>query len=178
MRNLRIILISLIALALPASVSASIADDIAFMRSQIKQLEDAGIDASEMRKVLAGMEAEQARQANSGQSTQSAPGAATSAALQGSWSHATKGTWNFQPGGIATLVRDSVNGIPGRYTITMRWSVESGNTLVYTPIRNTLVGSPDSDRDEEIANPKTYRAPFQIHNGSVLVLGGANYIRK
>lgn len=101
----------------------------------------------------------------------------TSETLMGSWSNPTKGTWNFGPGGKATLVRDSVNGIPGRYTITMRWSVEPGNTLVYTPERNTLVGSPDSDRDEPIANPKTYRAPFEVHSG-VLVLGGANYIRQ
>lgn len=80
----------------------------------------------------------------------------------GSWSHPTRGTWNFLPDGTGTLVRDSVNGIPGRYTITLRWAVEPGNMLAYTPVRNTLVGSPDSDRNEPIASPKTYRAPFEV----------------
>ena len=98
-------------------------------------------------------------------------------ALDGRWAHPTKGTWTFGAGGNGTLVRESVNGIPGTYTITLRWEVEGTNTLVYTPIRNTLIGSPDSDRDEPIANPKTYRAPFQIVSGT-LILGGAEYRRQ
>lgn len=176
MRFTGFLLIILGALAQPAF--ASVTDDIAFIKSQIRQLEGAAIDASEMRKVLTQMEAEQAAQAaRSGQATSAEPRQATSATLVGSWAHPTKGTWNFSSDGTGALVRDSVNGIPGRYTITLRWSVEPGNTLVYTPIRNTLVGSPDSDRDEPIASPKTYRAPFEVHSG-VLVLGGANYIRK
>lgn len=174
----KILMLASMAMLFTAPAQASIADDIAFIKSQIRQLEGAGVDASEMRKVLVRMEAEQAAQAaRPGQSTPASPQQANSTTLLGSWSHPTKGTWNFSSDGTGTLVRDSVNGIPGRYTITLRWSVEPGNTLVYSPIRNTLVGSPDSDRDEPIANPKTYRAPFEVH-GNVLVVGGANYIRK
>lgn len=102
---------------------------------------------------------------------------ATATDLAGRWAHPTKGTWTFNSNGTGTLVRDSVNGIPGRYTITLEWSVPSANTLSYTPIRNTLVGSPGYDKDEAIAVPKTYSAPFQILNGA-LVLGGAEYPRQ
>lgn len=105
--------------------------------------------------------------------------ASTPAASQlvGSWSHETRGTWNFRSDGTATLVRDSVNGVPGTYTITMRWSVDSPGNLSYTPVRNTLVGSPGSDRDEPIANPRTYSAPYSITGGR-LNLGGADYMRR
>jgi len=167
-----------VALASPQPALASTAEDIAFAESQIARLESAGIDASEMRSVLSQMQAEQAAQmARQKEAEPHAPSQANANTLLGSWAHPTRGTWNFFSDGNATLVRDSVNGIPGRYTITMRWAVEPGNTLAYTPIRNTLVGSPDSDRDEAIANPQTYRAPFEI-NGGVLVLGGANYTRQ
>jgi len=152
--------------------ATSPADDIAFIRRQIEQLEAAGIDASEMRASLRQMEAEAAARNAPSEPARTAEG--TQSQLIGSWQHPAKGTWTFSADGMATLVRDSVNGIPGRYTITMRWSQEGTNTLVYTPIRNTLVGSPDSDRDEPIAEPKTYRAPFELING-VLLLGGAEY---
>lgn len=151
------------------------ADDIAFIKRQIEQLEAAGIDASEMRAILRRMEAEAEERGPPPEPVRTAEN--TQGQLLGSWRHPTKGTWNFNADGTATLVRDSVNGIPGRYTITMRWSQEGTNTLVYTPIRNTLVGSPDSDRDEPIAEPKTYRAPFELIDG-VLFLGGAEYFRQ
>lgn len=144
-------------------------DDIAFTRRQIERLEAAGIDASEMRASLRQMEVEATARGGSFEPARTAEN--TVGQLLGSRQHPTKGTWSFGADGIATLVRDSVNGIPGRYTITMRWSQEGTNTLVYTPIRNTLVGSPDSDRDEPIAEPKTYRAPFELFNGA-LFLGG------
>lgn len=155
--------------------ATSPADDIAFIRRQIEQLEAAGIDASEMRTILRQMEAEAAARGTPSEPTRTVEN--TQGQLVGSWQHPAKGTWTFGANGMATLVRDSVNGIPGRYTITMRWSQEGTNTLVYTPIRNTLVGSPDSDRDEPIAEPKTYRAPFELING-VLFLGGAEYQRR
>lgn len=161
-------------LALPVQANSP-ADDIAFIRRQIEQLEAAGIDASEMRATLRQMEAEAATRAAPSEPVRTAEN--TQGQLLGAWQHPTKGTWTFGADGKATLVRDSVNGIPGRYTITMRWSQEGTNTLVYTPIRNTLVGSPDSDRDEPIAEPKTYRAPFELVNG-VLFLGGAEYQRR
>lgn len=161
-------------LTVPAQATSP-ADDIAFIRRQIEQLEAAGIDASEMRASLRQMEAEAA--ARIAPSEPARTPESTRGQLIGSWQHPAKGTWTFSADGMATLVRDSVNGIPGRYTITMRWSQEGTNTLVYTPIRNTLVGSPDSDRDEPIAEPKTYRAPFELVNG-VLFLGGAEYQRR
>lgn len=154
-------------------------DDIEFIKRQIKALEDAGIDASDMRSSLKIMEADAARAAARG-SPPAAPGAAPASGqnqLAGRWVHPTKGTWTFGAGGNGTLIRESVNGIPGTYTITLKWEVEGTNTLVYTPVRNTLVGSPDSDRDEPIANPKTYRAPFEIVSGT-LILGGAEYVRR
>ncbi len=143
-----------------------------------KLQEDVRIDASNVRPSLARMPTDAAcsRPFLEGSAAPSAPADAMAEMLVGSWAHPSKGTWNFAPNGTGTLVRDSVNGIPGRYTITLRWSVEPGNTLVYTPIQNTLVGSPDSDRDEPIANPKTYRAPFEIV-GAQLILGGASYVR-
>ncbi|MBA3836250.1 MAG: hypothetical protein H2054_07395 [Sphingomonas sp.] len=170
--------IALAASALALMPSPAVAqDDIEFVKRQIKLLEDAGIDASEMRESLKIMEADAAQAAARG--APASPVAAQTSgqsALAGRWVHPTKGTWTFGPGGNGTLVRESVNGIPGTYTITLRWEVEGTNTLVYTPTQNTLVGSPDSDRDEPIANPKTYRAPFEIVSGT-LILGGAEYRR-
>jgi hypothetical protein len=169
------------ALALTGAPTLALAqtDDIEFVRRQIKVLEDAGIDASDMRKTLQSMEAEAAQAAARGAAPapSGAAPASSQTALAGRWAHPTKGTWAFGAGGKGTLVRQSVNGIPGTYTITVNWEVEGTNTLVYTPIRNTLVGSPDSDRDEPIANPKTYRAPFEIVAGT-LILGGAEYRRQ
>ena len=152
--------------------ATSPADDIAFIRRQIEQLEAAGIDASEMRASLRQMEAEAAARIAPSEPARTADG--TQGQLIGSWQHPAKGTWTFSADGMATLVRDSVNGIPGRYTITMRWSQEGTNTLVYTPVRNTLVGSPDSDRDEPISEPTTYRASFELIDGA-LFLGGTEY---
>lgn len=161
-----------------SAIASTLADDITFARRQIKLLEDAGIDASEMRATLRKMEADASAAAASGTpSVETPPAANVQQQLLGSWSHPTKGTWNFTKNGTGTLVRDSVNGIPGRYTITMNWSQEGTNTLVYTPIRNTLVGSPDSDRDEPIAVPKTYRAPFEIVGGE-MILGGSGYAKQ
>jgi hypothetical protein len=160
------------------AIASTLADDIAFTKRQIKLLEDASIDASEMRVTLRLMEADAAAAAASGTpSIETPPAANVQQQLLGSWSHPVKGTWNFTNNGTGTLVRDSVNGIPGRYTITVNWSQEGTNTLVYTPIRNTLVGSPDSDRDEPIAAPKTYRAPFEIVSNE-LILGGSGYVRQ
>lgn len=171
--------IALAAGAFSLMPSLSVAqDDIEFAKRQIKLLENADIDASEMRKTLKIMEADAAQAAARG--VPAFPVAAQvngQSALAGRWAQPTKGTWTFGAGGNGTLVRESVNGIPGTYTITLRWEVEGTNTLVYTPIRNTLVGSPDSDRDEPIANPKTYRAPFEIVSGT-LILGGAEYVRR
>lgn len=154
-------------------------DDIEFIKRQIKALEDAGIDASDMRNSLKIMEADAARAAASGSAPTTQEGAPANGQnqLAGRWMHPTKGTWTFGDGGNGTLVRESVNGIPGTYTITLKWEIEGTNSLVYTPVRNTLVGSPDSDRDEPIANPKTYRAPFEIISG-LLILGGAEYRRQ
>lgn len=70
------------ALPLAVSAQASITDDIAFIKSQIRQLESAGIDAGEMRAVLAQMEAEQAAQAGrAGQTPSAEPQQATSVTL-------------------------------------------------------------------------------------------------
>ena len=176
MRTHRLLLAAFAVVASP--LHASHADDITFAKRQIAQLEAAGIDASSMRETLRLMEAEApAAAARGAPSVATPPPANARQQLLGSWSHPTKGTWNFNVNGTATLVRDSVNGIPGRYTITMNWSQEGTNTLVYTPIRNTLVGSPDSDRDQPIAVPKTYRAPFEII-GNELILGGSGYVRQ
>ena len=175
-RTVKIIVAALGMMASP--LHATLADDIAFIRRQIAQLESAGIDATDMRNTLRQMEADAAAQAARGTPSAEAPPPANVAQqLVGSWSHPRKGTWTFGANGTATLVRDSVNGVPGRYTITMNWLQEGTNTLVYTPTRNTLVGSPDSDRDEPIANSRTYRAPFEIV-GSELILGGDGYAQQ
>jgi hypothetical protein len=102
---------------------------------------------------------------------------ATAAQLAGSWDGGARGVWTFDADGKGRLVRNSMNGIPGKYTISLEWRVEPGNILVYKPVRNTLEGSDGYDKDEAIASPKENKAPFQIADGA-LVLGGQSYQRK
>lgn len=92
------------ALALMPSLAVA-QDDIEFVKRQIKLLEDAGSDASDMRKSLKLMEADAAQAAARGASPSPvAAQASGQSALAGRWAHPSKGTWTFGAGGNGTLI--------------------------------------------------------------------------